>query len=283
MDEQWLPVVGYEGYYEVSDWGNVRSLPRQGTLYNGGTRWYGGKLLALSNSGNNGYLRVHLSRKNKTRHHLVHHLVMFAFIGPRPFKGADILHEDDNKTNNHLSNLRYDTHSANEREKVQHGRHPQSKKESCPQGHPYTPENTRIQMRPSGPCRFCRTCARIKARQYYYQRKAKAGTLPPELDSMGYSLKRKDLKMKERESLEEEASMEEAGMKTATQIAEGFKREERKRAHSLREKAYAEGAQSVISVIEGMLTARDVDDADLIQAITIWVKEMKNDASQAQA
>ena len=79
------------------------------------------------------------------------------------------------------------------------------------------------------------------------------------------------------DALEEYEETPEGGaeMKTATQVADGFRREHRKRAHCLREKAYKEGFQSCLAIVGGMLTARDVDDSDLIQAITIWIKEMK--------
>lgn len=64
-------------------------------------------------------------------------------------------------------------------------------------------------------------------------------------------------------------------MKNSTQVANGFPREHRKRAHCLQNQAYAEGFQAAIGIVGGMLTAVDVDDSDMIQAITIWVKEMK--------
>lgn len=129
--------------------------------------WYGGKVLTR-HPNPAGYLTVHLSRQNKARTHLVHNLVMLAFAGARP-SGMVICHNDGDKNNCALSNLRYDTGSANEKDKKRHGRNYQLNKEECPNGHPYNQENTYIN--PNTGKRFCKTCARIAARKQYHQRK----------------------------------------------------------------------------------------------------------------
>jgi DNA-binding XRE family transcriptional regulator len=103
--ELWLPVVGYEGLYEVSDLGRIRSLVR-------------GRLMALPICDR--YVRVRLSKDDISKIHNVHSLVCLAFIGPRP-EGHDVCHWDGIKTNNRLSNLRYDTRSANHLDKRRHG------------------------------------------------------------------------------------------------------------------------------------------------------------------
>jgi hypothetical protein len=64
-------------------------------------------------------------------------------------------------------------------------------------------------------------------------------------------------------------------MKTSTEVADGFERQHRKRAHCLREKAYAEGFHACLAIVEGMLTVPDLDDPEMIQGITLWIKEMK--------
>lgn len=78
--ERWLPVVGWEGLYEVSNLGRVRSLPRKG----GNNRMYGGRILRPG-LGSNGYLTVVLCRQGAPdRSYCVHTLVLEAFSGPRP-------------------------------------------------------------------------------------------------------------------------------------------------------------------------------------------------------
>src|SRR5260221_193401 len=77
VTERWLPVVGYEGLYEVSDLGRVRSLLRKG----GNNRWYGGDI-KRSSLDQAGYLYVSLSRGGKGSRKRIHQLVAEAFIGP---------------------------------------------------------------------------------------------------------------------------------------------------------------------------------------------------------
>ena len=128
--ETWKPVVGYAGSYEVSDRGRVRSLARTVVYRRRGmvrTMRVGAKLLRLPRDPN-GYPRVNIARYP----HLVHALVMAAFIGPRP-AGADVCHNDGDPSNNLLQNLRYDTRRGNLADAVKHGtaprgeRHGQSK------------------------------------------------------------------------------------------------------------------------------------------------------------
>lgn len=115
--ENWRPVVGFEGAYEVSDLGNVRSVERRApTIIRGTqtTRLIHCRLLKPGKSGPFGHVTVALGRgKSRT----VHSLVMEAFIGPRP-AGSDIAHADGNGGNNRLSNLRYATRSENNRDRV---------------------------------------------------------------------------------------------------------------------------------------------------------------------
>lgn len=108
--ERWLPVAGYEGIYEVSDQGRVRSLDRTVPHGHTGTRRAAGReLRLLIDSG--GYPFVHLGRRPQRRVR-VHVLVLETFVGPRP-AGLCGLHRDDVKTNGRLSNLRWGTQSEN--------------------------------------------------------------------------------------------------------------------------------------------------------------------------
>lgn len=104
--EYWLPVVGYEGLYEVSDQGRVRSLPR--LRANGGVTKE--RLLRLAMSGP--YLNVSLYVGGKRTGARVHQLVAEAFIGPCP-EGLIVLHGTGGKTDNRPENLSYGTYSKN--------------------------------------------------------------------------------------------------------------------------------------------------------------------------
>lgn len=124
-EEQWKPVVGWAGYYEVSDAGRVRSVYR----------------VIVQRSSNQGrYQRRVRSRllkgwKTKTGHHSVtlqcgghygranvpvHRLVLTAFVGLCP-PGKECCHRDGDPSNNRLDNLRWDTRQANVRDMIGHG------------------------------------------------------------------------------------------------------------------------------------------------------------------
>lgn len=110
-NETWKPVVGYEGLYEVSDLGRVRSLDRIAINARNQERTYKGKLLKPF-IGLHNRVEYNLYKNTKSRSNLAHILVAEAFIGPRP-EGYSVCHCDGNKENNKLSNLRYDTQSEN--------------------------------------------------------------------------------------------------------------------------------------------------------------------------
>jgi len=116
MSEEWRAVPWYEGSYEASDKGRVRSLDRCIFDKNGVKYRLSGILLAL-NPNSDGYPSVCLSGVTKT----VHRLVLEAFVGPCP-DGLECCHEDDEPTNNCLSNLRWDTKSENQKDSYRHGR-----------------------------------------------------------------------------------------------------------------------------------------------------------------
>lgn len=105
MEEIWKPIPGYEGFYEASDFGNVRSVKRNGTRING-------TILAAAKAKRGGYMRVSLSVFGKTKNCLVHRLVWEAFNGRIP-ESMCINHKDENKENNNLSNLELLTYAQN--------------------------------------------------------------------------------------------------------------------------------------------------------------------------
>jgi hypothetical protein len=112
--EHWLPAVGWEGLYEVSDMGRVRSLPRQTTR-----GVLGGQERKPVVDGW-GRPKVNLSIQGHSRCRYISALVAEAFIGPRP-PGSHCCHGDGNPANNHLPNLRWDTPARNEADKRLHG------------------------------------------------------------------------------------------------------------------------------------------------------------------
>lgn len=110
--EKWLPISGFEGFYEVSSLGNVRSLDRTVPRVDGSMCPIKGQILKLYLAPN-GYEVVHLSRENKRTAFSVHRLVTLAFLGE--CDGADVNHRDGNKLNNRLDNLEWCTRSENMR------------------------------------------------------------------------------------------------------------------------------------------------------------------------
>lgn len=96
--ETWKDIPGYEGYYQVSDLGNVRSVDR--TINKPLKKMPKAK----------GYLCVNLYKNTQMNQYLVHRLVLLAFVGSSPLICN---HIDGDKTNNHLSNLEYVTYQEN--------------------------------------------------------------------------------------------------------------------------------------------------------------------------
>lgn len=118
MEETWKPVPGYVGLYEVSDQGNVRSLPRSRRTAQGLQRWHGRVLRRFTD--NTGYWYVNLSNGQKARKTAVHRLVLLAFVGPSPV-GYQACHGDGDRKNARLENLRWDSPVANAADRLLHG------------------------------------------------------------------------------------------------------------------------------------------------------------------
>lgn len=119
-DEEWRPVHGYLGFYEVSNHGRVRSLTRKVTSISGRTRTVVGRVLKPA-SKPTGHMHVGMSVKNKLDVQQVHALVLRAFVGPAP-AGCVCRHLDGDPGNNHLSNLVWGTLSENSMDMIRHGR-----------------------------------------------------------------------------------------------------------------------------------------------------------------
>lgn len=124
--ERWLPVLGYEGFYEVSDRGRVRSLPRVteriGRRGKSSLLRFPGKLLKTPPFGKAGHVGVNLYENGKGSTFQVHRLVLDAFVGPRP-DGMECRHLDGNPANNRLENLAWGTRAENMADRTRLGEH----------------------------------------------------------------------------------------------------------------------------------------------------------------
>lgn len=119
-EERWLPVVGYEGIYEVSSHGRVRSLDRVVLRSNGVPQKIRGRMRRLT-VGARDYPHVSCTRQGqKLRLRYVHEMVMSAFVWPRRH-GMETRHLDGDKCNSKLSNLCYGTMQENHEDRVRHG------------------------------------------------------------------------------------------------------------------------------------------------------------------
>lgn len=104
MKEEWRPVSGYEGIYEVSSEGRIRSI-----VSRAGSRC--GLLTEKFTS--HGYVYIDLARDGVKRRFLVHALVATVFIGQRPTDGHQVNHRDGTKRNNVFTNLEWVTPREN--------------------------------------------------------------------------------------------------------------------------------------------------------------------------
>ena len=111
MIEEWRPVVGYEGLYEVSSYGKVRSLDRYVKTCYGSYRLHKGKVLSPGKD-TDGYLKVCLSCNGKNKMFFVHRLAAQAFL-LNPDNLPEINHKDEDKTNNSVDNLEWCDRSYN--------------------------------------------------------------------------------------------------------------------------------------------------------------------------
>lgn len=159
--ETWRAIPGYEGIYEVSDKGGVRSLPR--TDAQGGKRRL--RTFRPSRMDAWGHLGIKLRRDGVIKSFYVHRLVLEAFVGPCP-PGMEACHWNDVPDDNHLSNLRWATKSENRFDQVRNGGDYNARKTHCWRGHPFSPENTTVR----NGRRHCRECQDIYQAAYRLRR-----------------------------------------------------------------------------------------------------------------
>lgn len=151
--EEWRTIPGYEGRYEASSLGRIRSIHTKRGPY----------VRRLRLDTHTGRYRVTLNTDGIERAERVHHLVAEAFLGPRP-DGRCVCHINGDALDNRAANLRWGTWSSNVHDMLAHGTHHMAKRTHCKNGHEFTPENTRYRIPKSGvnpnPSRRCITCIR---------------------------------------------------------------------------------------------------------------------------
>ena len=173
---EWRPVPGFPNY-EISDSGLVRTIAHT-TTYTTRTgvtrtrRFPSQPVKTRVAKGFGEHVIVQLDAGEGMKSRRVHRLVLEAFVGPPPNSKSLGLHGDDDKLNNHLSNLRWGTYSDNGHDAVRNGKHALGSATECPRGHPFTEENTYIRK---GGGRMCMECQRRRDRERYARRTVVAG------------------------------------------------------------------------------------------------------------
>lgn len=110
--EIWKPVVNYEGFYEVSSFGRIRSIDREILRRTGDTYKVPGRLLKVQRDPG-GYLSVTLHKNGFRRSLRVHRVVAWAFHGPPKSKALEVSHLNGTPDCNYADNLKWETPSDN--------------------------------------------------------------------------------------------------------------------------------------------------------------------------
>lgn len=113
--EVWKPIPGFEGYYEASTLGIIRSVDRivqVKTMYATYPRFLKGKVVKQTFDGKGCYLQAMLSKDGIHKKYLTHRLVAQTFIA-NPMNLPEVNHKDEDKTNNSVSNLEWCDHVYN--------------------------------------------------------------------------------------------------------------------------------------------------------------------------
>lgn len=142
--EEWREVPGYGGRYFASSEGRIR-----------------GPLGIRAQADHGPYVHVTIRRNGRAEARLVHHLVLEAFVGPRP-EGLQCRHLNGRHRDNRRENLRWGTPTENQLDRIEHGTMPQVLREVCPMGHPLIEGNLIPTLLRRGH-RACLSCNRARA------------------------------------------------------------------------------------------------------------------------
>ncbi|MBF6326798.1 MULTISPECIES: NUMOD4 motif-containing HNH endonuclease [Nocardia] len=165
---EWRDIPGFEGRYQASDAGLVRSLAQ-------------GRILKPEIQSQDRHMRVALYGDHGRRRALVHRLVLETFVGPAPSDRPICRHLNGNPQDNRLANLQWSTHSQNAIDKVEHGVCPMRSRTHCANGHPYDGDNLRWEVRNGRRHRTCRACISARNRRQYERRLARMTGKPSRL------------------------------------------------------------------------------------------------------
>lgn len=157
--ELWQPITGFEGRYEISDKGRVKSLRHKQPIRGGSVAVMSEKILKpfwVSNNGNRqGHLAIQLGRGTRRQ---IHHLVLEEFVCQRP-AGAIGCHWDDDPENNAAENLYWGTYTSNAHDGARNGTTPQFiRKTHCKCG------QLKEGVRPNGTT-YCKPCNLKQSRE----------------------------------------------------------------------------------------------------------------------
>jgi len=122
MIEEWRDIEYYEGIYQVSNTGKVRSVDRKVVYSTGQVRVHKGRLLGLREN-HRGYPQAMLSKNNRQHNKVVHRLVANAFI-PNPENKEQVNHISGVKNDNNVTNLEWCTKEENELHAMENGLKP---------------------------------------------------------------------------------------------------------------------------------------------------------------
>lgn len=112
MEKIWKDIKGYEGLYQISNLGRVKSLKRKVYAGRNTLRWQDERILSNNKTNGHGYKIVALSKENRSQNKYIHRLVAEAFLdNPNNYKYIN--HKDENKDNNCVNNLEFCTAQYN--------------------------------------------------------------------------------------------------------------------------------------------------------------------------
>ena len=122
MTEVWRDVIGYEGHYQISNLGRIKSLGRRCADSRGRLVWHDGKILKQTPN-SQGYYRISLRLNGKSEYAFIHRLVALHFVeNPNPVAFTIVNHIDFNPHNNCYTNLEWTTLRGNSQHSLKAGR-----------------------------------------------------------------------------------------------------------------------------------------------------------------